>query len=298
MKPKYTHSPPNANQKNQRSSSHQVYRPRDSEFQALNALVEKGQPTLLAGPTGCGKTTAVESLNRPMLTVIGGTLKNPQDLLGRFVLKRGESEFIDGALLVAMDKGHILYVDEVHEARPESLSCLKSVTDHRRCISVNGQVRAAHPSFCVVAAGMPPFRNMSPELRQRFTFVPFDYLPAEKESDLIMSVSRIPRTEAEFLVRVGDCTRRSLQTVGSASASTRALLQVAQGMVDLGWSRDQAVDQLLWKLAECQAHQAMLQVLISAGLYSRPAVPQTKEELKGRDILQQMLDDDEQASAV
>ena len=272
------------------------YRPRNGEFELLKRLVERGQPALLAGPTGCGKTTAVQTLVKPMITVIGGTLKSPQDLLGRLVLKQGESQFIPGPLLVAMDKGLMLYLDEVHDAQPEALSVLKAVTDHRRCIEMNGEPKMAHPAFCVVASGVPPFRNLSPELRQRFTFVPFDYLQATDEARLIEGLSGVDRDTADFLVEVGHSTRNSLKSIGCAGASTRALLQAAEGIASLDWSRDEAVDQLLWKLAEPDSHGEMLQVLIAAGLYSKPTAAAAAKSCRDPAALKRLLADEGRSS--
>ena len=41
-------------------------------------------------------------------------------------------DFVEGPVVQAMKKGHILYIDEINMARPETLPILHSVLDHRR----------------------------------------------------------------------------------------------------------------------------------------------------------------------
>lgn len=43
-----------------------------------------------------------------------------------------EIVFIDGPVIKAMKEGHILYIDEINMAKPETLPILNGVLDYRR----------------------------------------------------------------------------------------------------------------------------------------------------------------------
>ena len=47
---------------------------------------------------------------------------------------QGDQEivFIDGPVIRAMKEGHILYIDEINMAKPETLPILNGVLDYRR----------------------------------------------------------------------------------------------------------------------------------------------------------------------
>ncbi len=70
-------------------------------------------PVLLKGPTGCGKTRFVEAmaheLGRELITVAGHEDMTSADLVGRFLLKGGETVWVDGPLTRAVREGAIFY---------------------------------------------------------------------------------------------------------------------------------------------------------------------------------------------
>ena len=56
------------------------------------------------------------------------------DLVGRFLVSGGDVVWQDGPLTRAVRDGAICYLDEVVEARHDSLAILHSLTDHRRTL--------------------------------------------------------------------------------------------------------------------------------------------------------------------
>ena len=56
------------------------------------------------------------------------------DLVGRFMVTGGDVVWTDGPLTRAVKAGAICYLDEVVEARHDSLAILHSLTDHRRAL--------------------------------------------------------------------------------------------------------------------------------------------------------------------
>ena len=91
---------------------------------------------LLKGPTGCGKTRFVEAmahqLGRDLITVAGHEDMTSADLVGRFLLKGGETVWVDGPLTRAVREGAIFYLDEVVEARQDTTVVIHPLADHRR----------------------------------------------------------------------------------------------------------------------------------------------------------------------
>jgi hypothetical protein len=97
------------------------YRAVRDEVEVFRAAARRGLPVLLKGPTGCGKTRFVEAmahqLDRDLITVAGHEDMTSADLVGRFLLKGGETVWVDGPLTRAVREGAIFYLDEVVEAR-------------------------------------------------------------------------------------------------------------------------------------------------------------------------------------
>ena len=66
-------------------------------------------PVLLKGPTGCGKTRFMEymawRLKRPLITVSCHDDLTASDLVGRFLIKGGETVWVDGPLARSVRAG-------------------------------------------------------------------------------------------------------------------------------------------------------------------------------------------------
>ena len=79
------------------------------EVEVFRAAAGRGLPVLLKGPTGCGKTRFVEAmahhLGRELITVAGHEDMTSADLVGRFLLKGGETVWVDGPLTRAVNAG-------------------------------------------------------------------------------------------------------------------------------------------------------------------------------------------------
>ena len=91
------------------------YRSVSNEVEVFRAAARRGLPVLLKGPTGCGKTRFVEAmaheLGRNLITVGGHEDLTSADLVGRFLLKGGETVWVDGPLTRAVREGAICYLD-------------------------------------------------------------------------------------------------------------------------------------------------------------------------------------------
>ena len=106
------------------------------EVELFEAAHQAKLPVMLKGPTGCGKTRFIEymawRLNRPLVTVACHEDLSATDLVGRFLLEGDETVWHDGPLTTAVKHGAICYLDEIVEARKDTIVLIHPLTDDRR----------------------------------------------------------------------------------------------------------------------------------------------------------------------
>src|SRR6201993_2239155 len=185
-----------------------------NEIQLFEQAFHRDLRVMLTGPTGCGKTRFVEHmgllLQRPVVTISCHDDLTSSDLVGRFMVSGGDVVWNDGPLTRAVKQGAICYLDEVVEARHDSLAILHSLTDHRRTLYLDraGEVVKAPDSFMLVCSYNPAYRSslkeLKPSFRQRFVTLAMNYLPPDREAEVLVKEAGIDLPVAERLV---DCAR-------------------------------------------------------------------------------------------
>ncbi|WP_231743284.1 CbbQ/NirQ/NorQ/GpvN family protein [Mycobacterium sp. GA-2829] len=217
------------------------YVPAEREDEVFRAAYDAGLPILLKGPTGCGKTRFVEAMahavGRPLISVACHDDLSAADLLGRFLLEGSSTVWQDGPLTRAVREGAICYLDEVVEARSDTLTVIHGLTDHRRALTIErtGEELSAAPGFGLVVSYNPGYQSvlkqLKPSLRQRMVAIGLNYLPNETETSVVATETGLPREPAERLVAVATAIRRQHQLGLAEVAGTRTLVAAAHLMM-------------------------------------------------------------------
>ena len=221
------------------------YEPIRDEIQVFSSAYNNKLPVLLKGPTGCGKTRFVEymawKLRQRLITVACHDDLTSSDLIGRYLVKGGQTEWIDGPLTEAVRNGHICYLDEIVEARKDTTVVIHPLCDDRRILPIEklGEFLSAPPGFSLVISYNPGYQSILKDLkqstRQRFVAIEFDYPTRELELKILMNESKIKKQIGEKLIKFGHMTRNLKEAGLEEGASTRLLVNAAK-LIDGGIS--------------------------------------------------------------
>jgi nitric oxide reductase NorQ protein len=227
------------------------YLPIHQEIELFEAAHAAKLPVMLKGPTGCGKTRFVEymayKLNRPLITVACHEDLSSTDLVGRFLLEGEETVWHDGPLTAAVRAGAICYLDEVVEARKDTVVIIHPLTDDRRRLPIEkrGTILDAPPEFMLVVSYNPGYQSILKDLkqstRQRFVSLEFDYPEPEAETEIVAREGGIDRETAADLVKIGQKVRNLRGHGLEEGVSTRLLIYAAQ-MISKGIAPIQAAE--------------------------------------------------------
>src|SRR6056300_614253 len=221
------------------------YAENGAEVAIFEAAWKQKVPVLLKGPTGCGKTRFVSymahKLNLPLITVSCHEDLSASDLIGRYVIQNDEVLWSDGPMTAPVRMGGILYLDEVVEARKDTIVAIHPLSDHRRTLMIDklASVIEAPDSFLLVISYNPGYQSLLKELkpstRQRFASIAFEYPTPEIEAEIIHQETDLPLKLAgrlaELAARIRKLTHRGLEE----GASTRLLLHTAR-LIQAGMS--------------------------------------------------------------
>ncbi len=228
------------------------YLPIGDEVEVFKAAYDCRLPILLKGPTGCGKTRFVEymaatlrgqqaeragdaaGLPEELITVACHEDLTGSDLVGRYLIKGDETVWIDGPLTQAVRTGTICYLDEIVEARKDTIVLIHPLTDHRRILPIDkkGEILDAHPDFLLVISYNPGYQSVLKDLkhstRQRFVSIDFTYPPRDKEAQVIAHESGIDMDTALALAKLGEKVRHLKAGGLEEGVSTRLLIYAGQ----------------------------------------------------------------------
>ena len=227
------------------------YQATGRECDLFETAHQNGLPLLLKGPTGCGKTRFVEhmaaKMGKALFTVACHDDLSAADLIGRYLLKGGETVWVDGPLTRAVRTGGICYLDEVVEARKDVTVVLHPLTDTRRTLMIDrtGEELVAPKDFMLVASYNPGYQNvlkrLKPSTRQRFLSISFDFPKPEIEIEVVVRESGLEAGRVAPLVRLAGHIRKLSGMDLEEGVSTRLLIYAATLMAS-GMGVDAALE--------------------------------------------------------
>ena len=214
------------------------YVPIRDEVDVFTACHRRGLPVMLKGPTGCGKTRFVEHmahvLGRPVVTIACHDDLSASDLTGRYLIHGGETVWVDGPLTTAVRLGAICYLDEVVEARQDTVVVMHPLADDRRILAIEktGELLEAAPGFQLVISYNPGYqhavKDLKPSTRQRFVALEFDFPPPATESEIVGHESGVKRATATALVELARKVRRLKDQGLAEGPGTRLIVATAR----------------------------------------------------------------------
>jgi nitric oxide reductase NorQ protein len=221
------------------------YLPIGDEVDLFRAAYDLHLPVLLKGPTGCGKTRFVEYMTwnlvkpttdrpNPLITVACNEDLTASDLVGRYLIRGDETVWMDGPLTQAVRQGAVCYLDEIVEARKDTMVLIHPLTDHRRILPIDklGEIAEAHPNFMLIVSYNPGYqsvlKDLKPSTRQRFVTLEFNYPPRDKEAEIIAHETAVPMETAMDLAHLGERVRELKSSGLEEGVSARLLIYAGQ----------------------------------------------------------------------
>lgn len=217
------------------------YLPTGDEVDVFAKCHDRGLAVMLKGPTGCGKTRFVEHmawrLDRPLVTIACHDDLSASDLTGRFLIHSDETHWVDGPLTTAARIGAICYLDEIVEARQDTVVVIHPLTDDRRILPIEktGELLKAAPGFQLVISYNPGYqhaiKDLKPSTRQRFVTLDFHFPSASNETEIVVRESGVSQSTARGLVELARRVRRLKEQGLTEGPGTRLLVSAAQLIV-------------------------------------------------------------------
>jgi nitric oxide reductase NorQ protein len=208
------------------------------EIAIFEACHARRLPVMLKGPTGCGKTRFVEHmawrLGRPLVTVACHEDLAASDLVGRYLVRAAETVWQDGPLARAVRAGALCYLDEIVEARQDTIVVIHPLTDDRRILPIDktGELLAAPPGFQLVVSYNPGYqhilKDLKPSTRQRFVVLDLTFPPPALETRIVAHEGGVEAGIAGDLVALAGRLRQLRDRGLPEVPSTRLLILAAR----------------------------------------------------------------------
>jgi nitric oxide reductase NorQ protein len=263
------------------------YLPLKDEIALFEAAYAEKIPVLLKGPTGCGKTRfleymtyrmskkqhAAEAANHdgiPLITIACHEDLTASDLVGKYLLEGDTTRWVDGPLTRAVKSGGICYLDEVVEARKDTIVLIHPLADHRRSLYIEkkGEMLEASDSFMLVISYNPGYqsilKNLKHSTRQRFIAIEFTHPPREIESRIIAHEAGIGGDMAARLAVLGEKIRNLKEQDLSEVISTRLLIYAARLIKEGIPARRACEVAAVWSITDDQEVQKSLKEVVTA----------------------------------
>jgi hypothetical protein len=242
-------------------------------FSDVRSIVKskKFYPIYITGLSGNGKTMMVEQVHaneRRELIRVNITIETDEDdLLGGFRLQDGKTVWHDGPVVLAMQRGATLLLDEV-DLGSNKLMCLQPVLEGKGVFlkKVGRSVFPAH-GFNVIATANTKGKGsddgrfigtnvMNEAFLERFSItLEQEYPPARSEAKILNNLlQRASCEDTDFVDRLvtwADGTRRGFKEgANSEIISTRRLVHICEAYTIFNRDREKAVQLCLNRFDE------------------------------------------------
>jgi nitric oxide reductase NorQ protein len=214
------------------------YLPTGDEVAVFERCHARRLAVMLKGPTGCGKTRFVEHmawrLGRPLVTVACHDDLSASDLTGRYLIRGSDTVWLDGPLTQAARLGAICYLDEIIEARSDTIVVIHPLTDDRRILPLEktGELVEAEPGFQLVISYNPGYqhglKDLKPSTRQRFVALDFAFPVPDLEAQVVAHEGGVSRDTAVALVALTNRLRHLGDRGLAEVPSTRLIVATAR----------------------------------------------------------------------
>lgn len=233
-------------------------------FNDVRTIVKSARfyPMYITGLSGNGKTMMVEQVcaaeKRECIRVNITIETDEDDLIGGFRLVDGRTVWQNGPVIVAMERGAVLLLDEV-DLGSNKMMCLQPVLEGKPIFlkKINKQINPA-PGFTVIATANTKGKGsedgrfigtnvMNEAFLERFSITLEQEYPASKvESKILTNVlAKSSRTDKEFvdkLVNWADIIRKTFESGGmSEIISTRRLVHICEAYAIFEGNREKAI---------------------------------------------------------
>ncbi len=247
-------------------------------LQDIQIAIALGKPVLLKGPAGAGKTKLAETIShyfgQPMQSINTSVDLDAEALLGfKTIIQRdGQTaiEFVEGPVVEAMKKGHLLYIDEINMAKAETLPILHGILDYRKMLTnpFTGEVIKAHPHFGVLAAINEGYMGTAPlneALKDRFVSFSIPYIQGDDLKELVESqFPELTNSNLDTVLAITNELRELAEQgrVADESASIRSLFDVIELSFYMPLERAYQYG-LLEKMADLQEKMLVHEIITS-----------------------------------
>ncbi|MGD2079528.1 MAG: CbbQ/NirQ/NorQ/GpvN family protein [Nitrospirota bacterium] len=210
------------------------YLPVQDEVELFKIAFENKLPLMLKGPTGCGKTRFLSYMayktDVPLITIACHEDLTTSDLVGRYLLDGSSTRWQDGPMTLSVKHGGICYLDEIVEARKDTIVAIHPLTDDRRILPLEkrGQIMEAADDFMLAISYNPGYQTVLKDLKQstkqRFICIEFGYPSKEIEEEIIVHESGVSRKDASDLRHLAEKFRAMKNRGLDEGVSTRLLI--------------------------------------------------------------------------
>jgi hypothetical protein len=233
-------------------------------FPDVRMIVKSGKfyPTYITGLSGNGKTMMIEQIcaqeGRELVRANITKETDEDDLIGGFRLIDGKTVWQNGPVIVAMERGAILLLDEV-DLGDAKLMCLQPILEGKPVyLKKINRVIAPAPGFNILATANTKGKGsddgrfigtnvMNEAFLERFSITFEQEYPAAKvEAKILNNVLKSSGIEdkdfVDKLVNWADMIRKAFyEGVASDIISTRRLVHICEAYVIFGQNREKAI---------------------------------------------------------